>query len=93
MIGETLGSRTVIGFPRLVSDAAAARQGGTVRSTPGVVPQPRWCCCVSTVANVTLHWVVDTILIGLAYAAAAHGPVSPDMLYEVHEMHRRRRHS
>ena len=91
MIGETLESRTVIAFPRSVSDAAAMRQGGTGKSSHRVDAQPRWSWRVSSVGDVTLRWVVDSILVGLAYAAAAHGPVSPDMLHEVHAMDRRRR--
>ncbi|MGI4764698.1 MAG: hypothetical protein ACRYGP_06495 [Janthinobacterium lividum] len=91
MIGETLGSRTVIAFPRSVSDAATTRQGGTARSSHPADPRPHWTWRVSSAGGVTLGWIVDSILVGLAYAAAAHGPVSPDMLHEVHEMDRRRR--
>lgn len=90
MIGETLGSRTVIAFPLPLSDAAARRQDGAAPSHHRDDAQPRW--RVSSVGSVTLSWIIDSILVGLAYAAAAHGPVSADVLEEVLEMDRRRRH-
>ena len=91
MISETLESPNVIAFPRSVSDAGAARQGGTSRSDHRVDSKPRWGWRVSSVGDVTLRWVVDSVLIGLAYAAAAHGPVSPDMLHAAHEIQRKPR--
>lgn len=92
MIGETIQSRNVIAFPRPAFEAEA-RQGGAQqarsRLTAELKPPDRW--RISSVGNLTLRWVVDSVLVGLAYAAAAHGPVSPEMLHEVHEMERRRR--
>ncbi|MGI3904149.1 MAG: hypothetical protein ACRYGP_30090 [Janthinobacterium lividum] len=46
---------------------------------------------MSSAGDMTLRWIAVSILAGLAYAAAAHGPVSPDMLHAVHEMDRWRR--
>ncbi len=97
MIGEVIESRNVIAFPRPVSEAAVRTgsaqdlQARQARPRQMLDPPSRRAWRMSSVGDVTLRWVIDSILVGLAYAAAAHGPVSPDMLHEVHEMDRQRR--
>jgi hypothetical protein len=99
MIADPTDTRNVLFFPRPASSAVASERRGTaMASSPSrtrprctVDDQPRWSRRVSSVGDLTLRWVVDSILLGLAFAAAAHGPVSPDMLDAIEDMERRRR--
>ena len=97
MIVETTDFRNVISFPQPTSgsivrkSAAQDPRARQARPDQAVDSPPRRSWRVSSIGDVSLRWVVDSLLIGLAYAAAAHGPVSPDLLHELQEMERRRR--
>lgn len=88
-------SGNVIAFPRLATRARPAfpeRTAGA-RSNGSVPPRARLIRRVSSLSDLTLRWVAESIVVGLALAAAAHGPVSPDMFRAAEEMDVSRRHA
>lgn len=87
MIGESIGTRNVIPFPLPASTVKTVGRSGTTLSPPPQSARPS----LASVGDAALDWIVRFVLVGLAHAAAAHGPVSPEMLDEVHGMGRRHR--